>query len=410
MAPVSNRFAKYIIQPDTAGGGSAPAPKANRFAKYKAGEAPTPRGPNAPFMAERDNAPAIAAMMRPGFGGPAPETGRRSGPAPAPDGYAKIMTPGGTGYKRLSPMPMPDQLAEIEADKAREAARAKARRESAAAFGGGMDMMPTEDEGGNVRPGTAVDADLSKGIVGAPLQALEAVKNPGVSMANLAGETYNAANKAITAPLGVKPWQVPKITMPDNPLIGEGGALQSISGDLERNLMQALISRKIVGNVAPGGGTAAQLGKDALALGAGFDADTGRLSETVNEFVQQSGSPQVAKDYIGWLAERDPNNPLLERFKNMVEDLTISGPLVAPQAAVRGGQAIGNALAPVARTPTNAGGTAARAAVADPYLVREASPTPAPGAAEPHLPRRRSLCFPAQANTLFPLRTAVRLM
>ena len=51
MAPVSNRFAKYIIQPDTAGGGSAPAPKANRFAKYKAGEAPAVQQAN-PMVAQ----------------------------------------------------------------------------------------------------------------------------------------------------------------------------------------------------------------------------------------------------------------------------------------------------------------------------------------------------------------------
>ncbi len=363
MAPVSNRFAKYIIQQDDAGGGgSAPAPKQNRFAKYKAVEAPAVQQIN-PMVAQ---------------GRVAQQEWQAAGAKPAnPNPENPIVT----AQRSSQTQAMSQWAQQREAERQAEAARTKARRESAAAFGGGMDMLPTEDEAGNVRPGTAVDTDISKGVVGAPFQALEAVKDAGVSMANLGGETYNAVNNALTAPFGVKPMQVPKITTPDNPLIGEGGPLQSVTGDLGRNLMQFLIARKIVGNIAPGGGTAAQLGKDAVALGAGFDADTARLSETVNEFVQKSGSPQIAKDYIGWLAERNPSNPLLERFKNMVEDLTISGPLVAPQAVARGAQAVGNAIAPVARTPTNAGGTAARAAVADPFLVRDPAPAPSPVAA-----------------------------
>ena len=70
--------------------------------------------------------------------------------------------------------------------------------------------------------------------------------------------------------------------------------------------------------------------------------------------------------------------PALSEFATPAADVATNltmGLSDVTAAGVRG------ALAPVARTPTNAGGTAARAAVADPYLVREASPTPAPGAA-----------------------------
>lgn len=263
-----------------------------------------------------------------------------------------------------------------QAELARQAEASRARKESAAAFGGGMDLMPTEDAGGNVMPGTDVDRDVGKFIIGSPVHTINAGKEGVQSILNLPLDAINSI------PGGRK---IPTLDVPDIPLPKE---LDSNTAQFAKPLLQFLITRKIVGSVAPGGGSMAQRAKDAATGYLGFEADTPRLSEMANEFIQQSGSPQVAKDFIGWMASRDPNNPILERFKNAVE-------FALPEEIVRAG---GKGLAMADRaltgtprmTPTNAGG-------ARPGPVNTPPPSAAPvtQTAVPQTPPRAAQASPA---------------
>ena len=148
--------------------------------------------------------------------------------------------------------------------------------------------------------------------------------------------------------------------------------MDSITGNLAEGLAQFLVSRKLVGSAAPGGGTVAQLGKDAIATGVGFDGSTGRVADMLDPNVIPEGP---LRDYANFLRTQPEDSPLVGRFKNLLEDMTFSGPMVAPHAAIRGGRAVLDAVNPQI-APTNAGG-------ARPGPV---TPSPAPVAQAPVVP------------------------
>lgn len=128
---------------------------------------------------------------------------------------------------------------------------------------------------------------------------------------------------------------------------------QSVSGGLLEGLVQFIAARKTVGKAAPGGGIAPQIGKDALAVGVGFDGSTGRVADMIDPSIIPEGP---LRDYAEFLKTQPDDSPLVGRFKNMLEDMTLSGPAVVPQAAVApAARALGNAINPPA-IPTNAGG------------------------------------------------------
>ena len=225
------------------------------------------------------------------------------------------------------------------------------RREAAGAFGGGMDMLPILDAGGNVRPGTDVDRDISAGITGTvsgirPLNALSETVEATLNLPGDALQSVMGGNRVI-----------PRADIPSVPLPKE---LESVTGDLSQGIMQFLLARGVIGKAAPGGGMAAQAGKDAAAIFAGFDSDTPRMAETLAaDFMRENG--------MGWMADRDPNNPLMERVKNGIEEMFLA---YAPVEAVRRTPGIVDAITGVRQAPsvpTNAGG--ARAALPAPRMA-----------------------------------------
>jgi len=254
----------------------------------------------------------------------------------------------------MSPMQRNAMAPERAAAEAERKA-AQERREASRAYGGGMDMVITTDAQGQMRPGTAIDRDLGAGITTLPVRAVNAASNTAQSVLNLPGDLAQSAMGGERV--------IPRADIPEIPLPQE---LQSVSGDLSQNIMQFLMARGAIGKAMPGGGMAAQAGKDALALGAGFDSDTPRLSDTLAaEFMRENG--------MGWMADRDPNNPMMERVKNGIEEMFLA---YAPVEAVRRTPQVVDAITgvrPATMAPTNAGG--ARLAPPVPRLA-----PPAPGA------------------------------
>jgi DNA-binding CsgD family transcriptional regulator len=254
----------------------------------------------------------------------------------------------------MSPMQRNAMAPERAAAEAERKA-AQERREASRAYGGGMDMVITTDAQGQMRPGTEIDRDLGAGITTLPVRAVNAASNTAQSVLNLPGDLAQSAMGGERV--------IPRADIPEIPLPQE---LQSVSGDLSQNIMQFLMARGAIGKAMPGGGMAAQAGKDALALGAGFDSDTPRLSDTLAaEFMRENG--------MGWMADRDPNNPMMERVKNGIEEMFLA---YAPVEAVRRTPQVVDAITgvrPATMAPTNAGG--ARLAPPVPRLA-----PPAPGA------------------------------
>jgi len=156
--------------------------------------------------------------------------------------------------------------------------------------------------------------------------------------------------------------------------------LESVSGALAEGLAQFLISRKLVGKVAPGGGLAANMGKDAAAVFVGMDGSTGRMADIIDANAIPQG---LLRDYFNFLKTQPDDSPALGRFKNFLEDLTVSGPMIVPQTVVApAARVVGNAINPT-MTPTNAGGVAARAGLTRPQITPVA---PAAAATQPQQP------------------------
>lgn len=240
-----------------------------------------------------------------------------------------------------------------EAERQAEATRAKARRESAAAFGGGMDMLPTEDAAGNVRPGTEIDADLSKGIVTAPLQFGQGLGEGVANMANVgfaaSTDLYNAgANLIDPQRAQIQPY---KLEFPRNALLEGPGA--SVTGIAPRIAGQIMSARVPIGRAMPGGGFGAEVAKDAMAMGLGTPQDAPRLSDMIDP-----GTPVIG-GIANFLKTNPGDNALAAAAKNAAEDLLISGGI---GAALRRGATVLDSVGSRAPLPqTNAGGAAVRA-------------------------------------------------
>jgi len=280
-----------------------------------------------------------------------------------------------------------DAAAKAEADRvaaeakaAREAQLAAERREASRAYGAGMDMIISTDDQGQLRPGSGADADGSKGILTSPQHGANAVIQAAESGLNLWPDALNGVFRKLTGSgngLGnFNPDIVPRFSLPKVP-IPEG--MESFSGSIGEGLAQFLLSRKLVGSVAPGGGLAANLGKDAVAVGVGFDGSTGRMADMFDLNAIPEGP---LRDYARFLQTQPDDSPIVGRFKNMLEDMTMSGPMLAPQSVVRAGQAVGNALTPKPMTPANAGGAGVQAAMAQSRVAPQVSPVQAPPAAQ----------------------------
>lgn len=239
------------------------------------------------------------------------------------------------------------------AERQAEATRAKARRESAAAFGGGMDMLPTEDAAGNVRPGTEIDADISKGIVTAPLQFGQGLGEGVANMANVgfaaSTDLYNAgANLIDPQRAQIQPY---KLEFPRNALLEGPGA--SVTGIAPRIAGQIMSARVPIGRAMPGGGFGAEVAKDAMAMGLGTPQDAPRLSDMIDP-----GTPVIG-GIADFLRTNPGDNALAAAAKNAAEDLLISGGI---GAALRGGATVLDSVGSRAPLPqTNAGGAAVRA-------------------------------------------------
>src|SRR5690606_15542468 len=102
-----------------------------------------------------------------------------------------------------------------------------------------------------------------------------------------------------------------------------------------------------------------------------FDGSTGRVADMIDISALPEGP---LRDYAAWLKTQPDDSPFVGRLKNLIEDMTFSGPMLAPQPVIRGAQAVGNALNPAA-VPTNAGGAGVQAA-------RQGRPQPTPAATQ----------------------------
>lgn len=272
--------------------------------------------------------------------------------------------------------------------------REKVREPGRASVSAGMDLQPVEDQG-TLAPRGPADTDIGKGLIMAPAHvergavgAVESTLNlprdviqsvgaparaafdPNVSA--LFSEGGPAGDPATLPQRFAEAYQkgghqeqqqklnnLPRFDLSAAKIpIPEG--MQSVTGQLEEGLAQFLVGRVGLGKLAPGGGIFPQLGKDIATTGAVFDAKSGRLADIIDLNAIPAGP---LRDYATWLRTQPEDSPIVGRFKNMLEDLTLSGPALAPQAVVRGAQAAGNAL------------TAPRAPAA--------APAPAPAAASP---------------------------
>ena len=326
-------------------------------------------------------------------------------PPPAPRG--PVMSPS----QRMATQPARD------ADVARRAEQAN-RWKNDSPFGTPVDEMgmpiavtDAQRDGGMY----GVRDDVGKGIVASPIHAERALVGAAEATLNTPGDL--ARSLAVPFAMGFDPtmqgiiagaeFGVGADTLPERFAAGAkaGGymdmqqkldaaprfdfsaakapvpkELESVSGALAEGLAQFLISRKLVGKVAPGGGLAANMGKDAAAVFVGMDGSTGRMADVIDANAIPQGP---LRDYFNFLKTQPDDSPALGRFKNFLEDLTVSGPMIVPQTVIApAARVVGNAINPT-MTPTNAGGVAARAGLTRPQITPVA---PAAAATQPQQP------------------------
>jgi hypothetical protein len=267
----------------------------------------------------------------------------------------------------------------------REAAE-RARRREMATLGAGSDVLLTEDARGNIRPGTDVDRDIGRGLVTLPLQAAEAANDTIESGVNLYGSLANTLMKPALRAAGASEAPI-AVNMPDNPMIAPGGEMHSVTGDIAKSGMQFAAARVPLGMAAKSSAIIPSLAKDTLATGLAFQGNEGRVSDMLTGNLPE-GTPNALRSYVDFLSTKEGDSDLVGRGKNMLEDLTLSSPLLAPFAAVAAGRGMANALnAPPARpAPQPSGPAPAAASPPVPAIARQASPpatTPqvAPGTA-----------------------------
>jgi hypothetical protein len=274
-----------------------------------------------------------------------------------------------------APNPITTAVRQSQADTgnafAEEARRRQERRDASRVNMG--DMLITHDDSGNLRPGTEADRDLSKAMMAATPNALSDLGEAIVNAPGDIAQTVMGGQRVIPRA------DLPRADMTYESPVGE------VAGPAMENLMQFALARRLAGKVAPGGGPIASRAKDAASVLAGVDSDEedwGRLADMVNAAVQESGSPDQVKAAVGWLAERDPSNPVVERLKNVIDFVL---PDEAARLAGRGVVAADRALmGKGAVTPTNAGG--ARPGPVTPRNALAPRPSVAP-VAQPAIPQ-----------------------
>jgi len=113
---------------------------------------------------------------------------------------------------------------------------------------------------------------------------------------------------------------------------------QSISGLLMEGFAQYMMARAAMG---PGG-----LGKDILAIGTGFPADSGRVADMMPLDKIPEGT---LRDFVGWMKTQPGDTPIMGRIKNMGEDGLLN------LLALGMGKTAKSLVTPARVTPTNAG-------------------------------------------------------
>lgn len=350
----ANRFAKYIVQPEQdQGGGAAPAPakKPNRFAKYV-----EPQQPVAP--AQPSAAPGMAMVAMGQSAGPRQ-------PAPNPNAPNPIIA----AQRASQTQAMGDFAAQKEAE-----ARALAQRREGAGLGALTDMPMVYDDAGNMRPGTAADQDLSKGIVGSPINFGQGLAEGG---ANGMNALFAASTGIGNAVLNVfdpnrEQSQPIRIDVPRNVIVDQGGPLESMSGVIPRVAGQISGPRVAIGKVAPGGNFGSSMAKDAIATGLGTPQDAPRISDMFPE-----GTPIADQ-----LRTREGDNAFTAFGKNAAEDLLAS---TAIGGVMRGGTAI---LDAIGRPSGRAVSPAPMAPPVQPQPAAQPSVAPIPQPTVSNAPRR----------------------
>ncbi len=254
-----------------------------------------------------------------------------------------------------------------------------------------------------------VGSDLQKGLRTIPQRIGNAAIGAVESAVNLPADLINSSRQAnaaykpdtanalrnvnrmpqMQARVGSQrsdPSKVPMVPTVQAPRIPIADQDQSVSGQLLEGFAQFLLARGAIGKAAKGGGIASQLGKDIATTGVAFQGNTGRVSDMIDPNSMPAGP---MRDYAAWLKTQPEDSPIMGRLKNMLEDATLSGPMVAPHVAVRGAQAVGNSLKPssvspppaaVSPSPTAAAPTPAATQSAP--VAQPAIPQASPGAAQ----------------------------
>jgi hypothetical protein len=295
-------------------------------------------GPVNPMVAEGRAMASAAAQVNPTMSPVRPEA----------RGDVALRKPTLTLPQQRGPLMSPAQreaMAPERAEAERQRRLSQERREAAGALGGGMDMLPVTDAAGNVSPGTEVDRDISKGIVGSSLnfgQGLaEGVANTAnVTMAASTG-VGNAAMNLINP--GREQSQPMRINVPQNAIVDGEGPLASVSGFVPRIAGQIAGPRVSIGKAMPGGGFGAEVAKDAIAMGLGTPQDASRISDSI-----PSDTP-VLGALADVLRTREGDNAFTAFGKNAAEDLLTS---TVAGGIVRGGSALLDAVGGAGRTAT----------------------------------------------------------
>lgn len=319
-----------------------------------------------------------------------------------------VVQPASTSAQTNAPNPITQAMqastAKINQDFYNRRGEAEAKRALAARSG---PMGFTAGDAFGFQPeliGSKINEDIAEGIVTTPqhiergiVGAAEATANLPSDIINSMGQASAAAVSRDTAMRNVNrmPQLMERVGKPAQefkpvPRFDFSGAkipvpqeMESVTGNLIEGLAQFVAGRFAMGKAAPGGGFAPQLGKDIATTGAVFDGNAPRLADMIDPASVPEGP---LRDGVLWLKTQPSDSPVWGRIKNMVEDLTMSGPALLPQGGIRAVQAVGDALtAPRRLTPTNAGGAQPprpQAAPA-PTGAPAATPSPAPVTAVP---------------------------
>ena len=191
----------------------------------------------------------------------------------------------------------------------------------------------------NLRTIAGAPLNLGDGLARGTANVINNVSAVGTEAANAGLNQLDPSRQQFTAP---------RIEVPQNVIVGEGGVLNSEAGVVPNMVGQIAAARVPLGTVSRGGGIANLAAKDAAAMALTTDAQTPRVSD----MIPRTGLGAALDPLRS--GENDPT--IVSMMKNLGEDLIFSG---AGEAVLAGGakaMEAGRKLLPQAPVAPNAGG------------------------------------------------------